>query len=534
MMLLYNARVYTLDPSRPFASALVVEGGRVTFVGDDELVNQVDREVKKLNMAGQVLLPGLIDSHFHLQTYALGLRKVNCEINSYALCLERIRERVGITQSGNWILGHGWNQNIWKDSPSSEDRCVPGYGNAADLDAISSGRPVYLTAKSLHAGWANSAALDLAGITSETPDPPKGRLQRDRDGRLTGILFESAMQLVERVIPQPGELEAAEAIKEAQKTLWPLGLTGVHDFDHQMCFRALQYLHSRKELGLRVVKSVPLENLSHAAALGLHTGFGDDYLRIGPVKVFMDGALGPCTAAMIDSYEHESGNYGILNINASELFDIGCQAAESGLSLAVHAIGDRANREALDAIEKLRSFEKQKGLPALRHRIEHVQLIHLDDVGRLGVLDVIASMQPTHVISDMAMADEFWGKRASLSYAWRSQLEHGASLAFGSDAPVELPDPFLGIYAAVNRQDKDDCSVRWYSEQCLSVEEAIHGFTAGAAYAAGMEGSLGCIKPGYLADLIVLDTDPFSCDPSSLHKIRASAVMISGEWVLNP
>jgi hypothetical protein len=271
-----------------------------------------------------------------------------------------------------------------------------------------------------------------------------------------------------------------------------------------------------------------------AVDLGLRSGFGDDMLRIGPVKAFTDGALGPQTAAMLAPFEGSDNDRGILMMDADALFEHARLAAENGLSMAVHAIGDRANREVLDAYERLRAYERDHlGSPDLRHRIEHVQLIHPADAGRLGALNIIASMQPLHATSDMVMADRHWGPRASLSYALRTQLEAGACLACGSDAPVESPNPFLGLHAAVTRRRADGSpgEAGWYPAERLSVMEALLGFTAGAAYAAGMEDRLGRLSPGTLADLIVLNADPFRCAPQELQFIQPIATMVGGEWV---
>jgi predicted amidohydrolase YtcJ len=324
-------------------------------------------------------------------------------------------------------------------------------------------------------------------------------------------------------------------MEKAQNILWKLGLTGIHDFDRRDSFMALQLLHAQGRLKLRVLKNIPVELLDQAYDLGLRAGFGDDWLRIGAVKVFMDGALGPHTAAMFQPYTGEGENRGILNMDGEELFEHGRKAAQVGLGLTVHAIGDRANHEVLNAYEQLRAYEKENGLPALRHRIEHVQAIHPDDAPRLGRLNIIASMQPIHATSDMLMADQFWGERSRLAYAWRSQLDHGARLAFGSDAPVESPNPFWGLYAAVTRRraDGSPSADGWYPEQKLTMAEALHGYTLGPAYAAGMENRLGRLTPDYLADLIVLDAsqDPFTCDSDELLDLHSSATMIGGEWV---
>ncbi len=521
MKILYNARIYTLDKSRPAASAIAIDNERIAAVGGDELLREFER-AEKQDMHARVILPGLIDSHLHLKYYALALRKIDCETDTLQECLRRVEEWTRKAKPGEWILGHGWNQNSWGAWPS-----------ASDLDRIAPNTPVYLTAKSLHAAWANSAALKLANIVADAPDPKDGHIQRDPDGRPTGILLESAAQLVEALVPEPGVEGIAEAIEKAQPILWKMGLTGVHDFDRRDCFMALQQLHAQGKLHLRVTKNIPVDLLEHAYELGLRTGFGDDWLRIGSVKAFMDGALGPRTAAMFQPYLGEPDNRGVLNMDGEELFEYGRQAADVGLGMTVHAIGDRANHEVLDAYEHLRAYEQDKHLPALRHRIEHVQVLHPDDVPRLAKLNVIASMQPIHATSDMLMADKYWGERTSLAYALRTQLNQGAHVAFGSDAPVESTNPFWGIHAAVTRRRADGSpgSQGWHPEQRLSMQEALEGFTLGAAYAAYSEDRQGKLAPGFLADLIVLEKDPFTCDPDDVKDLRSSATMVGGEWV---
>ncbi len=334
-------------------------------------------------------------------------------------------------------------------------------------------------------------------------------------------------------MPEPDLGELAAAIDRAQAVLWKFGLTAVHDFDRRDCFMALQQLRLDGRLKLRVTKSIPVDLLPQAHELGLRTGFGDDWLRIGSVKVFMDGALGPRTAAMFESYDGEPENKGVLNVDSEQLSEWGRLAAEVGLGMTVHAIGDRANHEALDAFEHLRAYERENRLPHLRHRIEHVQVLHPDDVGRLARLNVIASMQPLHATSDMLMADKYWGERAFLAYAWKSQLDAGAKLAFGSDAPVESPNPFLGIHAAVTRRRVDGAPGPhgWHPGQRLSLQEALEAFTSGPAYAAYAESRQGSLTPGKLADLIVLEQDPFTSDPERLKSMQSSATMIGGDWV---
>ena len=537
MKLLFNARIHTLNPAQPTASAALIDHGEIIAVGGDELL---EVRAEKINLGGRVVLPGLTDAHIHLQHYSLGLQKIDCETTTLAECLRRVAERAQATKPGEWILGHGWNQNEWGDLAAKEEKKPGGvrseslWPSATQLDSITANHPIYLTAKSLHAAWANSAALKLAGVTASTPDPENGSIQRDEHGQPTGILLEAAMDLVSAKIPQPSLGAVIEAIRAAQPILWKMGLTGVHDFDRRLCFMALQELHNRGELKLRVTKNLPVEDLDHAAEIGLRTGFGNDWLCVGMVKAFMDGALGPRTAAMFAPYLNEPENRGILNMDGEHLFELARRAADAGLGMTVHAIGDRANHEVLNAYEQLRGYEREHGLPALRHRIEHVQILHPDDAARLARLNVIASMQPIHATSDMRAADHFWGaERVPFAYAWRTQLTHGATLAFGSDAPVESPNPFWGIHAAVTRRRADGSPNPggWVPAQKLTRSEAVAAYTLGPAYAAGRESKSGRLAPGHLADLIVLDDDPLTCAEDMLLSMKPSATMVGGEWV---
>ena len=526
MRILTNAKIHTFNPHNLQADTLVVDHGVFLAVGDSTLVSAYNKSSCEVeDLRGAIILPGLVDAHFHLEQYALSLQRVNCETSTKAACIELAAQVVKDTSPGQWIIGHGWNQNDWQ----------AGFGHASDLDSIAPANPVYLTAKSLHAAWVNRAALQCAGINDSTPDPQHGRIERDQTGKATGILFETAMELVANCIPKPNQNQINEAIKAAIPTLWKIGLTGVHDFDRQSCFIALQNLQNDGELMLRVLKSIPVDDLDEAVALGLRSGFGNDFLRLGGVKAFADGALGPRTAALLSPYEDEGDNRGILMLDSEQLFEISSKASMHGLSMAVHAIGDRANHEVLDAYAALREFESENGIEHLRHRIEHVQLLHPEDQNRLAELNIIASMQPIHAVSDMFMADRCWGTRSKLAYAWKTQLDEQAILVFGSDAPVESPNPFLGIHAAVTRQRRDGSPDPdgWYPEQKITVGDAIKAYTAGPAYAAGFEHKAGKIAKNYLADLIVLDKDSFSIDFEQLPEIKPIATMVGGEWVYN-
>src|SRR5215510_4973810 len=307
MKLLYNAHIHTQNPDQPTASALVIDRDLILAVGDaDDLSNEFPK-AQKQDMHGRVIVPGLTDAHLHLKHYSLSLQKIDCEVDTKEECLRRVAERVQKSKPGEWILGHGWNQNLWGSWPST-----------ADLDALAPNNPVYLTAKSLHAAWANTKALQMANISSSTPDPQNGQIQRDAKGNATGVLLETAMELVGNTIPEPSHTEIMNAIEKAQPILWKMGLTSVHDFDRRDSFMALQDLHVQHRLKLRGLKNLPVELLNEMHALGLRSGFGDDLLRIGNVKAYMDGALGPHPAAMFRPYVGEGGNRGGLNMDGEE------------------------------------------------------------------------------------------------------------------------------------------------------------------------------------------------------------------------
>jgi predicted amidohydrolase YtcJ len=518
----YGARIYTPGHPAETVGAIAVRRGRIIAVGTDaEGRVWADAARVSTDMGGRTVLPGLIDAHIHLQHYALFLQQLDCETSTIEACLHKVAQQAATMPPGKWILGHGWNRSVW-------DRDV----TSADLDRVAPHHPVFLTSKSLHAAWANTAALELTSVSSSTPDPLGGVIARDPSGRPTGILLEAAAQLVRRALPAMAPEAIAEALVETQHRLWRLGLTGVHDFDGATCFRALQILHGNGKLGLRTLKNLPFDLLAQASDLGLQSGFGDAWLKLGNLKLFADGALGPRTAAMLAPYLEEPDNRGMLLLDTDDLLEAGMQAAAAGFGMAVHAIGDRAVRTSLDAFERLRSFEAAHALPARRHRIEHLQLTDPADIARPAALHIVASMQPIHATSDMQMADRYWGNRVRLAYAWRSQLEAGAVLAFGSDAPVEDPNPFLGLAAAVTRQRTDGAPSPdgWTPSERLTLDEAIRSYTSGPAYCAYDEDQQGALAVGSFADLLVLDRDPLGAPPAELAGLRPVGTMTGGIW----
>lgn len=523
---LKNARIYTLDAQNSQVGALAYtcpspQTATILATGStDQILAEFGHTAIVEDIQGRVILPGLTDSHIHLQYYAESLTQLDCDTPTRAECLERVIERVRQTPASGWVRGHGWRGNRWSE----------GFGTAADLDAVSGDSPVVLTDASLHVAWVNSRALAIAGVNAETTSPGGGEIQRDEHGSPTGILFDAAMNLVLDAIPPLTLGQLAENIRNAQQHLWQFGLTGVHDFDGISCFQALQTLESREDLHLRVLKNLPVASLEDILGAGLRSGFGSPMLKIGHIKTFMDGALGSRTAAMLSSYETEPQNLGQLYLDQEELLDTALRARRGGLGMTVHAIGDRAVHETILAYEQLQNYEEQKNLSHLPHRIEHLQLVTPEDLILFSKLKLVASMQPIHALADMDAVDLLWGERGRNAYVFGDVSRKGIPYAFGSDAPVESPNPFIGIHAAVNRSRPGESRV-WYPEQRLTLSQAIHGYTAGPAMVAG-HGSLGGqLVPGAFPDLILLDQDPFQMDSYELYSLRPLATMVAGSWV---
>jgi predicted amidohydrolase YtcJ len=458
-------------------------------------------------------------------SYGLSLKQVDlAEVPTKAEALERVAAGVAATPAGRWVHGRGWDHSLW------EGGAFPTRG---DLDSVAPHHPVYLRRKCGHVGWANSRALELAEINAATPDPFGGAIDHDPEtGEPTGILKELAMDLVARLFEAPTLDEATEAIKAAMANAHRLGITGVHTMEGATALSAFQQLEADGALAMRILIQVPEKNLDAAIQMGLRSGFGNERLRIGGVKMFADGALGARTAYMLEPFEGEPDNYGIPVATAEHLREQVGKASRAGLAAFVHAIGDRANREVLDAVEASR--KAGEGLH-LRHRIEHTQLLHPDDIPRLAKLGVIASMQPIHATQDMLLANDLWGSRSAGAYAFRSLLDSGAVLAFGSDCPVEDLNVMKGIHAAVTRRRADGSPGPdgWYPEQRLTVDETVYAFTAGAAYASGEEAIKGTLSPGKLADLVVLSQDIFAIDPMVILDTKVMATMFDGRLVYN-
>lgn len=518
-LIIQNARIHTMDPEYPIADSLAVRDGKIAAVGKfKDVAGLSGQGTFVLDAKGWTIMPGLIDAHTHFASHSFRQIEVDLDgIPTLEEALEKVRVHAQKLAPGSWVRGGGFNKNVWGkgDFPTRHD-----------LDRVVADRPVFLRSKCGHSMWCNTRALELAGVERDTVCPPGGGMERDESGFPTGIFKETAQALIWRVVPEPEPAEYDRAILAGIASSNALGLTGIHTMEGPPTLGALQRLGSRD---MRFTATIPHKLLDTAIELGIRSGFGNEWLRVGQLKMFADGALGVQTARMFEPYENNPGSYGISTITVDELREDVARAARAGIAVAIHAIGDRANREVLDALEAVKDEAAKRGL---RQRIEHAQLLTPQDLPRFAELNVIASMQPFHAVSDRWIADRHWGTRARWAYAFKSLWDHRAVLAFGSDAPVENIDPIKGIAAAVTRQHPDDReSPPWYPEERITVYQAVWGYTMGAALASGEEHLKGSLTPGKFADLVVMDQDIFAVDPARLTATKILGTMVGGRWV---
>lgn len=516
-----GVRFYTMDPDNPTVSALGVMGDRIVAAGNlSEVRTVLGQGCAVVEVPGVAAVPGFVDCHVHFGEFAIRFNTLDIWGMDYETVLAEVKRAASRLPRGRWITGGGWDKNVWD---------LGGFPSKEALDAVAPDHPVALMSKDGHSMWVNSCALAAAGITSESVDPPGGEIVRKPgSGEPAGILKENAVKLVQAAIPRPSAQELVEALRRAQKVANSLGLTGVHVPEGPEVFGAFQSLLASGELTLRVYMMLPGECLDELIRLALRTGFGNEMLRLGPVKLFADGSLGSQTAFMLEPYEG-SESRGLEVLTKSEMVEMVCRASSNGIAVAMHAIGDAANRNALDAFESVQEITRQW---KLRHRIEHAQIVHPDDLPRFHQLGVTASVQPVHATADRYMADLHWGARARYAYPFRSLLGTGARVCFGSDAPVESMDPLKGIYAAVTRKrESEPWSEPWYPEELITLHDAVYGYTAGAAYASGEEELKGMLKPGMLADFVVLSKDIFEAEPEELKDTKVNMTVLGGQVV---
>jgi predicted amidohydrolase YtcJ len=523
--LVHNVRGYTMnDGERVEFAALEYEDGVITAVYADAVSAGASTAEERIDGGGATLLPGLIDAHGHVAGMGEALASVDLTgTTSEAEAARRVAERAASEDSDGWLIGGGWNQVLWDSGE---------FPTTASLDAVVPDRPVVLRRVDGHAVWVNSLALKYAGIGPETADPQGGLIQRDANGKATGVLVDRAMRYVANVMPADTVEQHRKAIVRAMDHLVSLGLTGVHDAGaSDAMMQAYESLLEEDALPMRIYVMLSTGDRTNDARLEAGPKvYPGGRLAARSVKVFADGALGSRGAALIEDYSDEPGSRGLLLQTDAELRSTMQDAAAKGFQVNVHAIGDLANRRVLDEFERINRDPAQR---ALRHRVEHAQILTLEDLARFAPLDVIASMQPTHATSDKNMAGDRLGEeRLAGAYAWQALLDTGARLAGGSDFPVEPPNPFYGLHAAVTRQDREGEPPRgWRPDEALTREQALSLFTEDAAYAGHAEERIGRLAPGYAADYILVSDDYFTVPPDRIWQLEVLRTVVGGEVV---
>lgn len=525
-LILINGDIRTQDPNQPRAQALAVTNGRIEAVGATADIQSLSlRGTRVIDAGGRLVLPGMTDSHIHALMWSLLLTTPPVgQAATLAEVLDITSRSAAGLEAGEWIYGMGLDESRWPEGR------LP---NRYDLDRAAPDNPVLYHRRDGHMAVANSLALKLAGIDENTPDPSGGSLDRDENGKPDGLLRELASGLVDKLVPAPTQAEAVDALRKSQPIFHSLGVTGIHDVripnEDVNPLAVWHDLERNGELKMRCWMCLAGNQLDQAIEVGLRTGFGNDYLRVGHVKYFVDGSMGSKTAWVLEPYDGD--DCGIPVVDMTELAPELARADAAGLACAVHAIGDRANRELIDAFERI--IDNRTGpAPAAPHRIEHAQMVRPEDIARLARLGLVASVQPLHISDDIVVHDQYLGGKACHIYAFRSMLDQGVALACGSDCPVSEPNPWWGIHAGVTRQRRDHSPAGgWYPDQRMKVDEAVRGYTLDAAASVGLENDLGNLATGKLADLVVVDRDIYAVDPKEIHDARVEMTLVGGEVV---
>lgn len=531
-LILINGIFHTMDRHRPTVDAIAISGNHIIGTGkSDEVLDMADRKTRIIDIGGQLGLPGFSDSHFHYYDWALGLKNiVLAGTTSRREVLEKVRERTRTIPQGDWIIGQGWNENDWAD------KRIP---DKDDLDAVSPHHPVALWRCDLHMATVNSKALEAAGITAATPNPRDGIIEREPSGQPNGLLREMAVNLIGNVIPPPDDQTVYEAFCTGLPLLHRMGITGITDnrlmggIEAAPAMRAWQRMMDEGRLDLRCRVNLPGERLDEVIGLGLRSGFGHEKLSIGHVKFFADGGMGARTAWMIEPYL--DAEYGMPYNDLEQMKQQVFSADSAGLAVAIHAIGDRANRELISIFEaletrKTRNHSITSPPPILSHRIEHVQMIRPEDIERLSKLDIVACVQPHNMILDIDMIETSVGKKGKYTYSYGSMLEAGIEMIFSSDAPVCDPRPLVGIHALAARERPDGTPKNgWYPDQKLTVEQAVAGYTIKPANHYNAAGTLGSLSVGKKADIIILDKNIFDIEPKEILDTNVTMVIFDGK-----
>jgi predicted amidohydrolase YtcJ len=526
-LIIFNASVHTMGTARPTAQALAINGNRIIAVGaNNEIQRLAGESTRVIDARGQLVLPGFNDAHVHFMSGGFQLASVDLRsANTEQEFAERLRDFALKLPKGRWITGGDWDHERWPDAKLPTKELI---------DQYTPNTPVFVNRLDGHMALANSLALKLAGVTRSTKDPDGGVIVRDlKTGEPTGILKDAAQSFVWKVIPEPTFEEKLTAARAATNHAASLGVTSVQDMSAGSDVGVYQALLDRGELKTRVYAVWPLPRWEHLAQTGVRAHFGSPMLRTGGLKGFADGSLGSTTALFFEPYRDAPNTSGIPSdemFPESAMFERARGADRAGLQVMIHAIGDRANDLILSIYERV---EKENGDRDRRFRIEHAQHLRPQDIPRFARAKVIASMQPYHAIDDGRWAEKRIGyERAKTTYAFRSLLDSGAVLAFGTDWTVAPLDPVLTIYAAVTRRTLDGKHPEgWIPEQKISVEEAVRAYTVGSAFAEFQENEKGTINPGNLADLVILSRDIFTIDSKEIEKVKVVLTIMDGRVI---
>ena len=554
-VLYVNGRIYTMDGKMNVAEALATRGGHIVAIGAQNDLQDRVRAKQVVDLEGKTVLPGFIDAHAHLMS--LGVAKLTVDLVgalSETAVAALVEQRIRKSDTGQWVRGRGWDQNLWSTKRFPTHQV---------LDKIAPNNPVYLVRIDGHAAWINKKALEIAGISRQTPDTVGGQIVRDASGNPTGLFVDNAMGLVSKFLPPPSVKESEEAIKLAIEEFLQYGIVCMDDMGvDSKDIEVYKNLIDRNEFPFRVYAAIDgpgdtwdqyTKRTATNPAKGPLIGYGDNRLWVRTIKLYVDGALGSRGAALLEPYSDDAGNRGLTVTDEKSLSQVVEEALSNGFQVCTHAIGDRANSIILDVYK---AALKRHPVADPRLRVEHAQVVSLDDIPRFKQLGVIPSMQPTHCTSDMYWAEARLGATRILgAYAWRSLLNTGVIIPGGSDAPVENPNPILGIYAAVTRQDlqgrpKNAQDVRrffqlssegvrdsaafengWYASQTMTREEAVRAYTNWAAFAAFQERLLGSLEKGKLADFVILSKDIMKIATHEIPKTVVEKTIVGGKLV---